>query len=144
MFFVLIFFFLLHFRFSERKLWLQFADFHYLIQQFNTYITAGVFRSGAVCPGKLDQHMPLTSLLSCVLGATQHSYLLAYLLVLQAIFINMDIDMYHEESDTPAMARTSNLNEELGQVIIYFSLQRGDGERLLDMCPPTYSNFVEI
>jgi phospholipid-transporting ATPase len=28
----------------------------------------------------------------------------------------MDIDMYHEESDTPAMARTSNLNEELGQV----------------------------
>jgi phospholipid-transporting ATPase len=29
----------------------------------------------------------------------------------------MDIDMYHEESDTPAMARTSNLNEELGQVL---------------------------
>lgn len=27
-----------------------------------------------------------------------------------------DLDMYHEESDTPAMARTSNLNEELGQV----------------------------
>ena len=25
--------------------------------------------------------------------------------------------MYHEESDTPAMARTSNLNEELGQVL---------------------------
>ena len=24
--------------------------------------------------------------------------------------------MYHEETDTPAMARTSNLNEELGQV----------------------------
>jgi hypothetical protein len=36
--------------------------------------------------------------------------------IFQAIFINMDIDMYHEESDTPAMARTSNLNEELGQV----------------------------
>lgn len=28
----------------------------------------------------------------------------------------MDVDMYHEESDTPAMARTSNLNEELGMV----------------------------
>lgn len=27
--------------------------------------------------------------------------------------------MYHEESDTPAMARTSNLNEELGMVIIF-------------------------
>lgn len=37
--------------------------------------------------------------------------------IFQAIFINMDIDMYHEESDTPAMARTSNLNEELGQVL---------------------------
>lgn len=27
-----------------------------------------------------------------------------------------DLDMYCEETDTPAMARTSNLNEELGQV----------------------------
>lgn len=27
-----------------------------------------------------------------------------------------DIDMYYPETDTPAMARTSNLNEELGQV----------------------------
>lgn len=38
--------------------------------------------------------------------------------VVQATFINMDLDMYHEESDTPAMARTSNLNEELGMVSI--------------------------
>jgi len=36
--------------------------------------------------------------------------------LLQALFINRDIHMYHEESDTPAHARTSNLNEELGQV----------------------------
>ncbi|KAM0873580.1 hypothetical protein ACQ4PT_037982 [Festuca glaucescens] len=36
--------------------------------------------------------------------------------LLQAMFINSDIHMYHEESDTPARARTSNLNEELGQV----------------------------
>ncbi|KAF8726933.1 hypothetical protein HU200_019419 [Digitaria exilis] len=36
--------------------------------------------------------------------------------LLQALFINQDINMYHEESDTPAHARTSNLNEELGQV----------------------------
>ena len=27
-----------------------------------------------------------------------------------------DIDMYYDVTDTPAMARTSNLNEELGQV----------------------------
>lgn len=34
----------------------------------------------------------------------------------QAFFINNDLEMYHEETDTPAAARTSNLNEELGQV----------------------------
>lgn len=34
------------------------------------------------------------------------------------MFINNDIEMYHEESNTPAMARTSNLNEELGMVIL--------------------------
>lgn len=30
-------------------------------------------------------------------------------------FINNDLCMYHPESNTPAQARTSNLNEELGQ-----------------------------
>jgi phospholipid-transporting ATPase len=34
----------------------------------------------------------------------------------QAQFINADLEMYCEKTDTPAMARTSNLNEELGQV----------------------------
>ena len=36
--------------------------------------------------------------------------------VIQAHFINSDLEMYCEDTDTPAMARTSNLNEELGQV----------------------------
>ncbi|XP_061165373.1 probable phospholipid-transporting ATPase IA isoform X3 [Saccostrea echinata] len=44
---------------------------------------------------------------------------------IQAIFINWDLDMYHEETDTPAMARTSNLNEELGQVKYIFSDKTG-------------------
>lgn len=44
---------------------------------------------------------------------------------LQAIFINLDIEMYHEESNTPAMARTSNLNEELGMVNYVFSDKTG-------------------
>ncbi|CAO2148873.1 unnamed protein product [Urochloa humidicola] len=35
---------------------------------------------------------------------------------LQAKFINEDIEMYHEESDKKANARTSNLNEDLGMV----------------------------
>lgn len=33
--------------------------------------------------------------------------------------------MYHSESDTPAMARTSNLNEELGMVKYVFSDKTG-------------------
>lgn len=33
--------------------------------------------------------------------------------------------MYHAETDTPAMARTSNLNEELGQVKYIFSDKTG-------------------
>ncbi|XP_065059008.1 probable phospholipid-transporting ATPase IA isoform X2 [Rhopilema esculentum] len=44
---------------------------------------------------------------------------------IQAMFINMDEDMYYEETDTPAMARTSNLNEELGQVKYIFSDKTG-------------------
>lgn len=43
----------------------------------------------------------------------------------QAIFINTDLEMYHAETDTPAVARTSNLNEELGQVKYVFSDKTG-------------------
>ncbi|GJN20599.1 hypothetical protein PR202_gb07995 [Eleusine coracana subsp. coracana] len=42
-----------------------------------------------------------------------------------AQFINNDLNMYHAESDTPALARTSNLNEELGQVEYIFSDKTG-------------------
>ncbi|PKA53862.1 Putative phospholipid-transporting ATPase 9 [Apostasia shenzhenica] len=45
--------------------------------------------------------------------------------VLQTIFINQDIEMYHEESDKPAHARTSNLTEELGQVDTILSDKTG-------------------
>ncbi|KAJ0989094.1 hypothetical protein J5N97_007450 [Dioscorea zingiberensis] len=45
--------------------------------------------------------------------------------VLQAIFINHDLQMYDEESDKPARARTSNLNEELGQVDTILSDKTG-------------------
>lgn len=45
--------------------------------------------------------------------------------VLQTIFINQDINMYYEEGDKPAHARTSNLNEELGQVDTILSDKTG-------------------
>lgn len=43
----------------------------------------------------------------------------------QAFFINNDSLMYHEESNTAAVARTSSLNEELGQVEYIFSDKTG-------------------
>lgn len=45
--------------------------------------------------------------------------------VLQTEFINNDIHMYYKEGDKPAQARTSNLNEELGQVDVILSDKTG-------------------
>ncbi|XP_010537583.1 PREDICTED: probable phospholipid-transporting ATPase 4 [Tarenaya hassleriana] len=45
--------------------------------------------------------------------------------VLQATFINQDLHMYDNESGVPAQARTSNLNEELGQVHTILSDKTG-------------------
>ncbi|XP_006853382.2 probable phospholipid-transporting ATPase 5 [Amborella trichopoda] len=45
--------------------------------------------------------------------------------VLQAILINQDMQMYNEETGSAAEARTSNLNEELGQVEMILSDKTG-------------------
>lgn len=45
--------------------------------------------------------------------------------VFHAFMINADLTMYHEETDTPARARTSNLGEELGQIDFIFSDKTG-------------------
>lgn len=45
--------------------------------------------------------------------------------VLQAMFINKDMHMYDEETNKPAHARTSNLNEELGQIETILSDKTG-------------------
>ncbi|PHU28927.1 putative phospholipid-transporting ATPase 8, partial [Capsicum chinense] len=42
--------------------------------------------------------------------------------VLKSIFINQDMQMYYEKTNKPAIARTSNLNEELSKI---------------DLCPPS-------
>jgi phospholipid-transporting ATPase len=44
---------------------------------------------------------------------------------LQAYFINCDEEMYDKENGFAAVARTSNLNEELGQVKYVFSDKTG-------------------
>ncbi len=43
----------------------------------------------------------------------------------QAYFINWDNEMFYEPTQTPALARTSNLNEELGQIKYIFSDKTG-------------------
>ncbi|KAJ6429690.1 hypothetical protein OIU84_021150 [Salix udensis] len=45
--------------------------------------------------------------------------------VFQSSFINNDINLYYEPSDRPARSRTSNLNEELGQVDTILSDKTG-------------------
>ena len=44
---------------------------------------------------------------------------------IQAYYINKDSEMYHKATDTYALARTSNLNEELGQIKYVFSDKTG-------------------
>jgi hypothetical protein len=64
-----------------------------------------------------DSYILLTS------GNGMCNYLLLLWMLFQMVkfiqcaqFINKDLHMYHSETNTPALARTSNLNEELGQV----------------------------
>jgi phospholipid-translocating P-type ATPase (flippase) len=45
--------------------------------------------------------------------------------LVQAALINNDVEMYHPETDTPALSRTSALNEELGQVSYVLSDKTG-------------------
>ncbi|KAM4106765.1 hypothetical protein ACB094_04G090000 [Castanea mollissima] len=45
--------------------------------------------------------------------------------LIQCTFINQDLHMYYEEADKPARTRTSNLNEELGQVETILSDKTG-------------------
>lgn len=42
-----------------------------------------------------------------------------------AFLINSDLDMYHDDTDTPAVCRTSSLVEELGQIDYIFSDKTG-------------------
>ncbi|XP_059088985.1 probable phospholipid-transporting ATPase IA isoform X3 [Tigriopus californicus] len=50
---------------------------------------------------------------------------LEFVRFIQAFFINWDEGMFHKPSNTYALARTSNLNEELGQIKYVFSDKTG-------------------
>jgi phospholipid-translocating P-type ATPase (flippase) len=76
---------------------------------------------------------PVAAILHFLTAVMLYSYLIPISLyvsieivkVLQSVFINQDLHMYYEEGDKPARARTSNLNEELGQVDIVLSDKTG-------------------
>ncbi|XP_031381202.1 probable phospholipid-transporting ATPase 8 isoform X2 [Punica granatum] len=76
---------------------------------------------------------PLAAFFHFLTGLMLYGYLIPISLyvsieivkVLQSIFINQDMDMYHAETDRPARARTSNLNEELGQIDTILSDKTG-------------------
>jgi len=44
---------------------------------------------------------------------------------MQSFLINWDLKMFHEPTGTPAKARTTTLNEELGQIEYIFSDKTG-------------------
>ncbi|CAN0904288.1 Probable phospholipid-transporting ATPase 8 [Linum grandiflorum] len=79
------------------------------------------------------ERAPLAAFLHFLTGLMLYGYLIPISLyvsieivkVLQSIFINQDQEMYHAEADRPARARTSNLNEELGQVDTVLSDKTG-------------------
>lgn len=76
---------------------------------------------------------PIAAVLHFLTAIMLYSYLIPISLyvsieivkVLQSIFINQDLLMYYEETNKPARARTSNLNEELGQVDTILSDKTG-------------------
>ncbi|ONI09045.1 hypothetical protein PRUPE_5G214200 [Prunus persica] len=76
---------------------------------------------------------PVAAILQFLTAIMLYSYLIPISLyvsieivkVLQCTFINQDLHMYYEETDQPALARTSNLNEELGQVDTILSDKTG-------------------
>ncbi|XP_045820794.1 putative phospholipid-transporting ATPase 9 [Trifolium pratense] len=76
---------------------------------------------------------PIAAMLHFLTALMLYSYLIPISLyvsieivkVLQSIFVNHDVHMYYEETDQPARARTSNLNEELGQVDTILSDKTG-------------------
>ncbi|KAM4106762.1 hypothetical protein ACB094_04G089800 [Castanea mollissima] len=76
---------------------------------------------------------PVAAILIFLTGLMLYSYLIPISLyisleiakVIQCTFINQDLHMYYEEADKPAKTRTSNLNEELGQVDTILSDKTG-------------------
>jgi phospholipid-transporting ATPase len=62
----------------------------------------------------LNNYVPISLYISLELAKT-----------MQGKLIDWDLEMYHPQTDTPALTRTTNLNEELGQIQYIFSDKTG-------------------
>ncbi|OTF71789.1 phospholipid-transporting ATPase IA-like protein, partial [Euroglyphus maynei] len=95
-------------------LWTQHNQAHWYIAELQSQVTANFFLI------LLTFIILYNNLIPISLQVT-----LEMVRFIQAHFINNDLEMYCAETDTPAMARTSNLNEELGQVRYILSDKTG-------------------
>lgn len=99
----------------------------------NGRMTRWYLRPDATTTSYDPKRATIASMLQFLTALMLYSYLIPISLyvsieivkVLQSIFINQDLHMYHQETDTPARARTSNLNEELGHVDTILSDKTG-------------------
>lgn len=112
------------------SLWLTFCWFYLpcfqvflltmftLITLYSTIIPISLYVSIEVCVSPI--YMPYKC--RCLNEEVNLCFLLYQMIkfIQSTKFINNDLRMYHYETNTPALARTSNLNEELGQVCSTF------------------------
>ena len=80
------------------------------------------------CPAKMDFFPRFTSLcqvINVTLMEVFFSFSVEVIRLALSFLINWDINMYDKDSDTPAKARTTTLNEELGQIEYIFSDKTG-------------------
>ena len=80
---------------------------------FILYGEPRVFQRGSQIMSDLDSHIASSGYL---IPISLYVSMEMVKITQSMVFISSDLHMYHEETDTPALARTSNLNEDLGMV----------------------------
>lgn len=64
--------------------------------------------------------------------------------LVNSMWINWDVKMYFEKVDTPAKARTTTLNEELGQIEYIFSDKTGTLTQVMSYHTTLYKKNFDL